>query len=245
MLARAVKRQAKAAIMIHDRYAGVSAANWILAWAIALAIGASLGKLDLAAIASLAFAVGAIGIAALLAYKNKLSRQIQEANSPTYQVRVNEVSVGVVTQARLASIMDIVMQDNTVCVDQILNICKAARRLAADVLIWLSVSTSCSAMLAAILVPEHLVGALVATVAMKPNELQQASSHLLTILQAAIGFLVIARIWMGPTLGLANKYRQELQNGVRVDLKCPASGEMTLIRCDARDDYQSYTQHAV
>lgn len=239
-----IRRYATQAIHIHDRYAALTTVTWILAWVISIGICRGLANMGWWTCTALAFAIGALGIAALIAYKTSLHQQAQEPHSPTYQIRVNAVPVGTITAACMAENLNRVMEDNTVCMTQITNIAKAARRLTADILVWLAVSASCAAILYILLAPDQLVRILTAALAMKPLELQQASAHLLGIVQAYIGFLIIARIWMGPSLGLVNIYRQQWHNRLRVHIQCPANGEMTLQRCQPDSDCH-YSQHAV
>lgn len=217
--------------------------NVLKRWAVLLlpAMLTSLGlgyvfgvSLRLAVSVAALFATVLIGHLVFRMADARLARRAQ-ANAPfAWDVWINDVKVGTVTDAEYAAIQCLALHDGSSAVAQLLNLGRVAMVIASRLLVGLTLGMAWSVIALVLLEPD----AHIAMIRTLSNADPGALTHWTrTLVQYGALFMVVqvcGMAAMGVRFGFRNHYRAAIATMLRQHFNTPADGDIRLVRMSLR-----------
>ncbi|KJJ97324.1 hypothetical protein [Burkholderiaceae bacterium 26] len=217
--------------------------NVLKRWAVLMlpAVIASLGLgYVFGASLRLAVSVAALLVSVLLGHllfklvDTSLSRRAR-ANAPfAWEVWINDVKVGTVTDAEYAAIQCLALHDGSSAVAQLLNLGRVAMVIVSRLFVGLTLGIAWSAIALALLEPEAHIAMIRALSNADPAALTHWTR---TLVQYGALFMVVqicAMAVMGVRFGFRNHYRAAIATMLRQHFNTPADGDIRLVRMSLR-----------
>jgi hypothetical protein len=169
----------------------------------------------------------------------RLARRVR-VNAPfAWSVWINDVKVGVISDAEYAAIQCLALHDGSSAVAQLLNVGKVAMVVASRLLVGLTLGMVWSAFALALLEPEAHTVVIRNLLNADPANVTQAMR---TLLQYGWLFMVVQAVAiaaMGFRFGFRNHYRAAITTMLRQHFNTPADGDIRLERMSVRRGSQT------
>ena len=157
------------------------------------------------------------------------------ANAPfAWSVRINDVKVGVITDAEYAAIQCLALHDGSCAVAQLLNVGKVVVVGACWLLVGLTLGMAWSAIALALLEPGAHTAVIRNLLNADPDAVTSWMRSLLPYGAMFMVLQVVGMAWMGFRFGFRNHYRAAVATMLRQHFNTPADGEIRLERMSLR-----------
>lgn len=223
----------------HKSHPSIAAVVWLAAAVLGFVFSWPTRAADLFPFLALSGAIGGLAITLLTQYEGALVQRMTATNGgPEWEVQVNDVTVGSITDAAYAQVRHAVFFDVRTHILQLMNFASIANRVIDYLFLSIPLAIFWGAVACYFFAPSTFAETLDAIRKVTPVEAGAAMSQIVKLFGAVAILVIGVHAALGRRFGFINRFDEGCNERLRRLVECPAEGKITLFRFVNGDRFQ-------